>query len=144
MAVERRPEPPAAGAEAGADALAALDHVVIQSPAPDAAIALDRDQLGLRLALDRSFEARGVRLIFFRIAGATVEIAGQLGREADADAPDRFWGTAYRTADIGAARRRLERDFDLTPIRDGNKPGTRVFTVRDAPAGVPTLVIGPA
>ncbi|MBC8341828.1 MAG: hypothetical protein H8E63_09245 [Proteobacteria bacterium] len=31
--------------------------------------------------------------------------------------------------------------LETTKIRDGNKSGTRVFTVKNEPAGVPTLVI---
>ena len=42
------------------------------------------DRLALRLALDRTFEERRVRLLFFRIAGVTVELAASLdgGRAA--------------------------------------------------------------
>jgi hypothetical protein len=35
-------------------------------------------------------------------------------------------------------------DLDLSEIRTGRKPGTQVFTVRNAAANVPTLVIGRA
>ena len=59
----------------------AIDHVVIRSADPEATIAFYGDQLGLRLALDRTFEERGVRLIFFRVGGVTVEIAAQAGAE---------------------------------------------------------------
>jgi hypothetical protein len=34
--------------------------------------------------------------------------------------------------------------FDVSELRDGRKPGTRVFTVRDGSCGVPTLMIEPA
>ena len=36
--------------------------------------ALYGEQLGLRLALDKEFPERGMRLLFFRIAGVTVEL----------------------------------------------------------------------
>ena len=48
------------------------------SPDIEAARALYGDGLGLRLALDRSFEAWGVRLLFFRVGGLTVEVAAPL------------------------------------------------------------------
>ena len=31
--------------------------------------------------------------------------------------------------------------FDVSELRSGRKPGTHVFTVRDAPGGVPTLML---
>jgi acetylornithine deacetylase/succinyl-diaminopimelate desuccinylase-like protein len=31
--------------------------------------------------------------------------------------------------------------FDVSEVRQGRKPGTKVFTVRDAPGGVPTLML---
>ncbi len=54
-------------------------------------------------------------------------------------------GLAWRVADLDAARARLEdAGFDVSAARDGAKPGTRVFTLRGEPCGVPTLFIGPA
>jgi catechol 2,3-dioxygenase-like lactoylglutathione lyase family enzyme len=128
-----------------AAAVHALDHVVVLSQDPDATRALYRDGLGLRLALDRSFEERGVRLLFFRVGGTTVEIGASSTRAPDPDAPDRFGGLAWKVEDADAARSRLlAAGFDVSPVRKGHKPGTRVLTVRDAPAAVPTLVIEPA
>jgi hypothetical protein len=70
---------PLAKPTAGADAaISGVDHVVVRSESPDAAIHLYRDQLGLRLALDKSFEQWGARLLFFRVGGITVEIAAPL------------------------------------------------------------------
>lgn len=135
----REPDVPTAAA------VHALDHVVVMSPNLEASRNLYGDGLGLRLALDRSFEKRGVRLLFFRVGGATVEVGGRLDAPADADAPDRFGGLAWRVPDAEAARERLERaGFDLSPVRDGAKPGTRVFSVRADTCGVPTLVIEPS
>lgn len=128
-----------------AAALYALDHAVVASPDLDAARALYGDALGLRLALDRRFEARGLRILFFRVGGVTVEVAGALDPAPDPRAGDALRGLAYRVEDAAAARARLlDAGFDATPVRDGFKPGTRVFTVRDGTAGVPTLVIQPA
>jgi hypothetical protein len=45
-------------------------------------------------------------------------------------------------ADPEAARARMAAaGFDVSEVRAGRKPGTHVFTVRDAPAGVPTLML---
>ncbi len=55
-----------------------IDHAVVQTPDAEAAIALYRDRLGLRLALDRSFPDWGMRLVFLRVGGVTIEIAQPL------------------------------------------------------------------
>lgn len=125
--------------------LSALDHVVLASDDLEAARRLYGDALGLRLALDRRFESRGLRILFFRLGGITLEIAGPLLPPASPAASDRFGGLAYRVADVDAARERLACDgFDVTPVRAGFKPGTRVCTLRSGACEVPTLLIGPA
>ncbi len=137
--------PPAAAGNAGAT-IDGVDHVVIMTGDADGAIALYRDRLGLRLAFDRTFDARGLRLLFFRIGGITVEVAAPLaaGAGAAGDA-DRFWGISYRVADIDAVRARtLAAGFDVSAVRDGHKPGTRVCTVRAETHGVATLLLQPA
>jgi catechol 2,3-dioxygenase-like lactoylglutathione lyase family enzyme len=127
-----------------AAAAAALDHVVVWSRDLAAAAALYGDALGLRLALDRSFEARGVRILFFRVGGATLEVVGRLDAAGDASEPDRFGGLAWRVGDAEAARARLAAaGFDVSEVRAGAKPGTRVCTVRSRTRGVPTLLVGP-
>ena len=125
-----------------------LDHVVIGTQDPEHAISLYRDRLGIRLALDRTFEARGIRLLFFRLGGATLEFSlpVRTGAELDAgdESTDRLWGIAYQVPDAERAYARLEQaGFELTGIRDGHKRGTRVFTVKAEPLGVPTLMIQP-
>ena len=134
---EPEPIPPAS--------VAALDHVVVTTPDLEGSRALYGERLGLRLALDRAFEARGLRMLFFRIAGVTVEVVGSLAEPPDPEAPEAFGGLAYRVGDADAARARLAAaDFDVSEVRQGFKPGTRVFTVRDGTCGVPTLLIEPA
>jgi catechol 2,3-dioxygenase-like lactoylglutathione lyase family enzyme len=136
--------PPARLTGAHAGAVEALDHVVVRSADPEATRRLYGESLGLRLALDRSFPERKVRLLFFRVGGVTVEIASQLDAPADSAQPDRLWGLAWRVPDADAARARLvEAGFPVTPVRSGNKAGTRVCTVERDTCGVPTLVIAP-
>lgn len=101
-----------------------------------------RDGLGLRLALDRTFEAWGVRLLFSRVGGLTVEVAASL-TPADPTAADRLWGISRRVSDIEAAHARLVAEgFAVSEIRGGRRPNTRVATVRAETHGVATLVIG--
>lgn len=122
----------------------ALDHVVVMSPDLEASRRLYGDGLGLRLALDRSFDDRGTRILFFRVGGATVEVGGRLGAAPDPEAPDRLWGLAWQVPDAVAAHARLTAaGFDVSDVREGFKPGTRVLTVRGNPCGVATLLIEP-
>jgi catechol 2,3-dioxygenase-like lactoylglutathione lyase family enzyme len=134
--------PPAAAGEAEDAAIYGVDHVVVNSSDPEATAALYRDRLGIRLALDKSFPDWGMRLMFFRIGGITVEIAAPLG--AEPGQTDRLWGISYQVRDIDVAVARLARDgFDVSEVRTGRRPGTRVATVRDDPCGVATLLIQP-
>lgn len=120
----------------------ALDHLVVSTPNPDRALALYGAKLGLRLALDRSAPEWGVRLIFFRTGGLTVEIAHRLGQAEDPAGPDGFWGLTWRVGDIDAARDRVAAEgFNVSEVRTGRRAGTRVFTVRDGTLNVPTLFI---
>lgn len=136
--VEGAPEP----AEVPLGHVHALDHLVINTPNPDRAMALYGAKLGLRLAMDRTAPEWGVRLIFFRTGGLTVEIAHRLAQGEDAAGPDAFWGLTWRVGDIEAAHDRLAaKGFNISEVRTGRRAGTRVFTVRDGTMGVPTLFI---
>jgi catechol 2,3-dioxygenase-like lactoylglutathione lyase family enzyme len=133
---ELLPRMPALGDEAAA--VFALDHAVVRSPDADAARALYGDGLGLRLALDREFPQWGARLLFFRVGGLTVEIAAELAGGPAPDGGDRLWGLSWRVRDADAARARLlAAGFDVSEVRAGRRPGTRVLTVRDGTHGVP-------
>ena len=123
-------------------AVGGVDHFVVMTPDGDAAKAVYGDDLGLRLALDRTFESRKVRLLFFRLAGITVEIAAP--QPSSGEGVDRLWGISYRVADVAAARERVAAEgFDVSEVRTGMKPGTRVCTVRSKTHGVATLLLGP-
>ncbi|MGH0035616.1 MAG: VOC family protein [Myxococcota bacterium] len=142
--------PPSSAIGEPAAAVCALDHAVIQSPDPDATSALYGQGLGLRLALDREFPQWGARLLFFRVGGVTVEIAARLpGAESPAPAEfavegdtDRLWGLSYRVGDADAARARLlDAGLDVSEVRKGRRPGSRVFSVRSGSLGIPTLML---
>lgn len=134
-----KPLSPAVGEEVAA--VAALDHVVVHTPNPERALALYGAKFGLDLRLDRENAQWGARQLFFRCGKAVFEVGASLKAPAS-DGPDRFGGLAWRATDADAARARMAAEgFDVSELRTGRKPGTRVFTVRDAPAGVPTLII---
>ncbi|WP_372781019.1 VOC family protein [Phenylobacterium sp.] len=121
--------------------IAGLDHVVIRTPNADRAVANFGGRLGLDLRLDRSNESWGVRQLFFKAGEAVVEFGASLKTPAS-DGPDSFGGLAWRVPDPATARAAMAAaGFNVSEVRTGRKPGTHVFTVRDAPAGVPTLML---
>jgi catechol 2,3-dioxygenase-like lactoylglutathione lyase family enzyme len=123
-------------------AMSGLDHVVIRSPNPDRAVALYAGRLGLDLRLDRSNPDWGSRLLFFRCGDLVVEIVHDL-KAGVTNEPDELWGLSWRVPDLDAAHVRLaSAGIDISEVRTGRRPGTRVFTIRDKAARVPTLVIG--
>lgn len=143
--------PMAAPAGDAAAAVHALDHAVVQTFDADAARKLFGDSLGIRLAVDKEFPEWGVRLMFFRIGGITLEVAGAL---AGSDSPsgmsqdgslsggDRLYGMSYRVRSIDRARERLAAaGVDVSEVRTGRRPQTRVCTVRSSTCSVPTLMI---
>jgi catechol 2,3-dioxygenase-like lactoylglutathione lyase family enzyme len=136
LAVERQDGAVLRGEARDSAAAHALDHLVVRTADPDAAIALYRDGLGVRLALDRMLGS--TRMLFFRVGGVTLEVV----HDARCGESDVFYGLTYRVRDIDAAHARLQGlGFSLGEVRSGNKSGTRVFSVRDGTSGVPTLVL---
>jgi catechol 2,3-dioxygenase-like lactoylglutathione lyase family enzyme len=134
-------------------AIFGLDHAVVRTANAEAAKELYGGGLGLRLALDRTFPQWGARLLFFRVGGITLEVATALtpdSGEADekpvlSSDRDQLWGLSFRVRDANRARARLDASgFDVSEVREGRKPGTRVFSVRDGTCGVPTLILQPA
>jgi len=123
-----------------AASIAALDHVVVSTADPERAAALYGARLGLDMALDRSHPDWG-RLMFFRCGDLIVEVVHRPGKDTDA-AHDRLWGLSWRVADIDATRARLaSAGVDVSDVRTGRKPGTRVLTVRSGACGIPTLLV---
>jgi catechol 2,3-dioxygenase-like lactoylglutathione lyase family enzyme len=115
----------------------ALDHVVIHNTDMERAAALYGARLGLDMRLDRHVGDR--RLMFFRCGDLVVEIA-QASEPAH-----RLWGLSWRVSDAAATQARLASEgVNVTAVRDGFKPGTRVFSVRDNTCGVPTLMLQPS
>jgi catechol 2,3-dioxygenase-like lactoylglutathione lyase family enzyme len=137
LAVER-PQPLLSSEHVTSDpsCVHALDHVVIRTADTDAARTLYGEQLGIRLALER--DLRGTRMLFFRVGGVTLEVV----LDPALGASDALWGHAFRVRDIDAAHARMRAaGFSLSELRDGLKPGTRIFTVRNDTGNVPTLIL---
>jgi len=142
--VERGEVPPASPLLKSdeASSVSALDHVVVRTANPERAIALYAGRLGFDLRLDRGNPEWGSRLLFFRCGDLVVELAHDLKRGVS-DAPDRLWGLSWRTPDIARAHARLKKaGVEVSDVRDGRRPGTKVFGVMSHTANVPTIVIG--
>lgn len=117
-----------------------LDHVVVSTGDSDRAAALYGARLGLDMALDRSHPDWG-QLMFFRCGDLIVEVVRRPGAEAE-QSGDHLWGLSWRVADIEAKRARLlAAGIDVSEVRAGRKPGTRVMSVRDGTCGVRTLLL---
>ena len=117
-----------------------LDHAVISTEDPERAAALYGARLGLDMALDRSHQEWG-QLMFFRCGDLIVEVVHRPVAGAD-DTHDKLWGLSWRVADVDATRARLaEAGIDVSEVRAGRKPGTRVVSVRSGTCGIHTLLV---
>jgi catechol 2,3-dioxygenase-like lactoylglutathione lyase family enzyme len=133
-----------------------LDHVVVVTQDPERAAALYGARLGLDMALDRSHRDWG-HLMFFRCGDLIVEVVRRTGAGVEQaqdksqdksqdklpdQSHDRLWGLGWRVADADAARARLvAAGVEVSEVRNGRKPGTRVMTVRSGTCGIQTLLL---
>ena len=119
-----------------------VDHLVLYTVDANRCIELFGDQLGIRLALDRTVPEWGGRMLFFRAGQLTLEVIESSAEPVEADS---FWGIAYQCPDIEQAAQHLAgRGVELSAIRDGRKPGTRVATIKSHCLDIPSLLIQPA
>ncbi len=117
-----------------------LDHVVVSTQDPERAAALYGARLGLDMALDRTHQDWG-QLMFFRCGDLIVEVGRRRVAGADPD-HDKLWGLSWRVADIEAARERLlKAGVQVTDVRTGRKPGTRVASLRNGTCGIQTILL---
>jgi catechol 2,3-dioxygenase-like lactoylglutathione lyase family enzyme len=117
-----------------------LDHVVVSTEDPERAAALYGARLGLDMALDRSHQDWG-QLMFFRCGDLIVEVVKRPVAGGD-QTHDKLWGLSWRVADIDATRARLLADgLDVSEVRAGRKPGTRVMSVRNGACCIHTLLL---
>ena len=122
----------------GAGALTGVDHVVVKTQSVEAAKRFYGEQLGIRLALEQHVPEWGGTQLFFRTSSMSIEvIASDI-----APAQDALWGLALKSPDLEATQARLfKAGVDVSDIREGRKPGTRVCTVKSHALNVPTLLI---
>jgi catechol 2,3-dioxygenase-like lactoylglutathione lyase family enzyme len=117
-----------------------LDHVVVATEDSERAAALYGARLGLDMALDRTHQDWG-QLMFFRCGDLIVEVVRRPVAGGDATR-DKLWGLSWRVGDIDAVRARLmAAGLDVSEVRSGRKPGTRVMSVRSGTCGVQTLLL---
>jgi catechol 2,3-dioxygenase-like lactoylglutathione lyase family enzyme len=117
-----------------------LDHIVVSTEDSERAAALYGARLGLDMALDRTHQDWG-QLMFFRCGDLIVEVVRRPVAGGDAH-HDKLWGLSWRVGDIDAARARLMADgVEVSEVRHGRKPGTRVMSVRSGTFGVQTLFL---
>lgn len=125
---------------AGEAPMLGLDHIVVSTQDPERAAALYGARLGLDMALDRSNPDWG-HLMFFRCGDLIVEIVHRPDDKADRNR-DKLWGMTWRVANANATRERLlAAHINVSEVRPGRKPGTRVVSLRDGTLGIPTLLI---
>ena len=118
----------------------ALDHVVVSTEDPERAAALYGARLDLEMALDRSHQEVG-QLMLFRCGDLIVEIVRRPVAGGD-QTHDKLWGLSWRVADIEATRARLVASgIDVSEVRAGRKPDTRVMSVRNGACGIHTLLL---
>lgn len=121
--------------EGGDGAVRGLDHIVVRTPRIEDSLGLFSARLGLSLRLETHVANR--RLMMLRCGDAILEIAEYGDRDSDA-----LWGVSWRVTDAVAEQARLAgAGCNVSEVRAGVKPDTRVFTVRDRTCGVPTLMI---
>jgi catechol 2,3-dioxygenase-like lactoylglutathione lyase family enzyme len=117
-----------------------LDHVVVSTEDSERAAALYGARLGLDMALDRTHQDWG-QLMFFRCGDLIVEVVRRPVAGGDAS-HDKLWGLSWRVGDIDAARTRLlDAGLEVSEVRIGRKPGTRVMSIRGGTCGVQTLFL---
>ena len=121
-------------------AVTGLDHVVVSTEDSERAAALYGARLGLDMALDRTHQDWG-QLMFFRCGDLIVEVVRRPVAGGDAN-HDKLWGVTWRVDDIDAARSRLmAAGIEVSEVRNGRKPGTRVMSVRSGTCRVQTLLL---
>jgi len=129
-----------------------LDHIVVASQNAQGTAFLLGSQLNLDMRMDMSRPEWNARLMFFRCGDAIVEVFEHLSDDApqapaascldDQAKSDSFYGLTWRVEDADASHKRLtDAGFDVSGVRTGRKPGSRVLTVRNKTANVATLLI---
>jgi len=134
---QRLPAKPAAD-----DCVHTMDHFVIATPNIERTLAHYGARMGLDLRLDRSHPEWGAHFLFFKTGGLIFEIVHRLEEDTDTAENDQIFGLTWTVKNIESAHARLKAaGLNISEVRSGRKPGSQVFTIRDATLNVPTLFI---
>jgi len=118
-----------------------VDHIVLRTNDAQACIALFRDALGIRLALDKTVPQWGGRMLFFRAGKLTLEVI-ESQEESDGNY---FWGLALKHSQLEDLTAEVQkRGVVCSEVREGRKPGTQVASVKSHCLDIPTLLVQPA
>jgi hypothetical protein len=144
LPTSRSEEPPGEEAPAHPNGIDRIDHVVAFTPDMDRTVsALEAAGLDLRLRREGPTSAGSRRQAFFRVGRPileTIEHPPDAKAAADLDAPARFWGLAFGTADLDACVAALGR-LAGEP-REAIQEGRRIATLRqEAGLGLPVAVM---
>ena len=138
--VDAPPQPQQTAANATEQAITAVDHVVINTANGDAAADFYGELLGIRLALRQNMPQWGGDMLFFRSNRMSIEV---LANPKNDPQRDNLWGIAFAAPKIALTHRRLvDTGINVSELRDGRKPGTRVCTIKSHCLGIPTLLLG--
>jgi catechol 2,3-dioxygenase-like lactoylglutathione lyase family enzyme len=117
-----------------------VDHVVFRCNDGQACIDFFGSQLGIRLALDQNVPEWGGRMLFFRAGKLTLEVLANEETQIN-----HFWGLTFFHPDLDAWHRQLlDAGAEVSAVRDGRKPGTRVASLKSHCLGLPVLLLQPA
>ena len=118
--------------------MTAVDHVVVKTQSVEAAKRFYGEQIGIRLALEQDVPEWGGTQLFFRASSMSIEVVAS----NKSPAQDELWGLALKSSNLDETHKRLlEVGVEVSDIREGRKPGTRVCTVKSHALSVPTLLI---
>jgi predicted enzyme related to lactoylglutathione lyase len=126
--------------EASQSSVRKMDLLVVATRDPERAAILYGARLGLPLSFDQVNGQSNSRLMQFPCGDMLIDVVHR--PEDSSQESDRLWGIAWSVADADAARDRLLRaGRNVSDVKVGAKPDTRVFTVRDGTCNVATLVV---
>jgi hypothetical protein len=138
--------PPPTEAPAHPIGVAALDHVVVITPALDRTVAaFERAGLDLRRIREEPTPAGAPRQAFFRLGSVILEVVQEPPdaiERAGGDHPALFWGLAFVTPDLERTVASL--GDRVSEIRAAVQPGRRIATLRrSAGLSLPVALITP-
>ena len=123
----------------GYENITSVNQVVILTKDSNKMLNLFEKDLGIRLALDKTFKEWSGRMLFFRLKGVTLEVI----EGEDFVGKCNYYGLGWHTDNfIKSYENLVKKGFIFSKIRKGRKVGTLVATLNEPPLGIPTILIG--